>query len=85
MELVKGLFQSMNFKELVHFFKVLSKGGPDLKDRMDKEKKPYIFVGMVCVTEDYQGQGYMRKLMEMAGTRDFGENGKMYDLIKYPD
>ena len=72
---------------------------------------------MVCVTEDYQGQGYMRKLMEMAfaegnrlrvpvilntdvaskcdkymhlgmelaGTRDFGENGKIYDLIKYPD
>ncbi len=117
MELVKGLFQSMNFKELVQFFKVLSKGGPDLKDRMDKEKKPYIFVGLVCVTEDYQGQGYMRKLMEMAfaegnrlqipvildtdaktkcdkymhlgmelaGTRDFGENGKLYDLIKYPD
>ena len=75
----------MNFKELVHFFKVLSKGGPDLKDRMDKEKKPYIFVGIVCVTEDYQGHGYMRKLMELAGTRDFGENGKIYDLIKYPD
>lgn len=117
MELVKGLFQSMNFKELVQFFKVLSKGGPDLKDRMDKEKKPYIFVGLVCVTEEYQGQGYMRKLLDMAfaegnrlhvpvildtdaqskcdkymhlgmkleGTRDFGENGKLYDLIKYPD
>ena len=117
MELVKGLFQSMNFKELVQFFKVLSKAGPDLKDRMDKEKKPYIFVGLVCVTEEYQGQGYMRKLLEMAfaegnrlhvpvildtdaqskcdkymhlgmkleGIRDFGENGKLYDLIKYPD
>lgn len=117
MELIKGLFRSMNFKELVQFFKVLSKGGPDLKDRMDKEKKPYIFVGLVCVTEEYQGQGYMRKLLEMAfaegnrlhvpvildtdaqskcdkymhlgmkleGTRDFGENGKLYDLIKYPD
>ena len=117
MELVKGLFQSMNFKELVQFFKVLSTGGPDLKDRMDKEKKPYIFVGLVCVTEEYQGQGYMRKLLDMAfaegnrlhvpvildtdaqskcdkymhlgmkleGTRDFGENGKLYDLIKYPD
>ena len=117
MELVKGLFQSMNFRELVQFFKVLSKSGPDLKDRMDKEKKPYIFVGLVCVTEEYQGQGYMRKLLEMAfaegnrlrvpvildtdaqskcdkymhlgmkleGIRDFGENGKLYDRIKYPD
>ena len=117
MELMKGLFQSMSFKELVDFFKVLSKAGPDLKDRMEKEKKPCIFVGLVCVTEDYQGQGYMRKLMEMAfaegnrlqvpvildtdaktkcdkylhlgmelvSTRDFGENGKLYDLIKYPE
>ena len=117
MELMKGLFQSMSFKELIRFFKVLSKAGPDLKDRMEKEKKPCIFVGLVCVTEDYQGQGYMRKLLEMAfaegnrlqvpvvldtdakskcdkymhlgmelaGTRDFGEKGKLYDLIKYPD
>ena len=116
-ELVKGLFQSMNLKELVGFFKMMSKGGPDLKDRMDKEKKPYIFVGLVCVTEAYQGQGYMRKVMEMAfaegnrlhlpvildtdamskcdkyihlgmelaGVRDYGEYGKIYDLIKYPD
>ncbi len=84
---------------------------------MDKEKKPYIFVGLVCVTESYQGQGYMRKAMEMAfaegnrlqvpvildtdakskcdkyvhlgmklaGIRDCGESGKIYDLIKYPD
>ena len=31
-----------------------------------KAKKPYIFVGMVCVREACQGQGYMRKLMDMA-------------------
>lgn len=117
MELIKGLLRSMNFKELVQFLKVLSKAGPDLKNRMDKEKKPYIFVGLVCVTEEYQGQGYMRKLLEMVfaegnrfhvpvildtdaqskcdrymhlgmqlvGTRDFGKNGKLFDLIKYPD
>ena len=27
---------------------------------MDKEKKPYIFVGLVCVWEKYQGQSYAR-------------------------
>ena len=42
------------------------RGGPSLRDRMDKEKKPYIFVGMVCVPEAYQGRGYMRKVMELA-------------------
>ena len=88
-----------------------------VNDRYDKEKKPHIYVGLVCVTEKYQGQGYMRKVLEMAfadgnrlqvpviletdakskcdkyvhlgmelaGTRDAGELGTLYDLIKYPD
>ena len=83
---------------------------------MDKEKEPYIFVGLVCVRENYQGQGYMRKVldiafaegdrlgvpviletdakskcdkyvhlgMKLAGVRDIGEFGKLYDLVKYP-
>ena len=83
---------------------------------MDKKKEPYIFVGLVCVRERYQGQGYMRKVMDiafsegnrlhvpviletdarskcdkyvhlgmqLAGIRDIGEFGKLYDLIKYP-
>lgn len=66
MELLKALFRSMSLKEMIHFFQVMGKGGPDLKSRMDKEKKKYIFVGLVCVTEPYQGQGYMRKAMELA-------------------
>ena len=52
---------------------------------MDKEKKPYIFVGLVCVREQYQGQGYMRKVLDLAGTHDLGTYGKLYDLIKYPE
>ena len=28
---------------------------------------------------------YMHLGMELAGTRDFGDFGTMYDLIKYPD
>ena len=28
---------------------------------------------------------YMHLGMELAGTRELGEFGKMYDLIKYPD
>lgn len=30
-----------------------------------QEKEPYIFVGLVCVRERYQGQGYMRKVMDI--------------------
>lgn len=64
--IAKGFFRSMNLSEGVRFFKTLKSGGTALRTRLDKEKKPYIFVGLVCVPEKYQGQGYMRKTMERA-------------------
>ena len=117
MPLLKAVFQAMTLKEVINFIRVMSHGEKSPTDKLDKEKKPYIFVGMVCVREQYQGQGYMRKVMDMAfeegnrlqvpvildtdaktkcdkymhlgmklaGIRDFGEYGKLYDLIKYPD
>ncbi len=115
--LLKGVFQSMSLKEIFHFIKLAAKGGPGLDDQMNKAKKPHIYVGMVCVREEYQGQGYMRKVMdiafaegnrlqvpvvldtdakskcdkyihlgmELAGTRSFGKEGTLYDLVKYPE
>lgn len=114
--LLRGVFQSLSFRELLSFAACMKTGGPSLRDRFDREKKPYIFVGMVCVREEYQHQGYMRKLlepvfseadrlgvpvvldtdarskcekylhlgMELAGTRDLGAHGTLYDLMKYP-
>ena len=64
--LAKGLLGSMNRKELIRFARIMSKGGAGLDKQFDKEKKPYIYVGLVCVREQYQGQGYMRKVMDMA-------------------
>ena len=64
--LVRGFFRAMKLKDIGRFMRIMAKGGQGLRDRMDREKKPYLFVGMVCVREAYQGQGYMRKLMEMA-------------------
>ena len=74
MPLVKGFLGSMRFRELLRFFRIMSKGGPSLEDRMKEEKKPYIFVGMVCVREPYQGQGYMRKVLDMA----FAEGDRLH-------
>ena len=45
---------------------IIAKGGSSLNQRLDKAGKPYIYVGMVCVREQYQGQGYMRRVMELA-------------------
>ena len=115
--IAKGMLHNSTLKRLVRFAVAIKRGGTSLQDRMDKEKKPYIFVGLVCVREQYQGQGYMRRVMdiafaegdrlgvpviletdakskcdkyvhlgmELAGVRDIGEFGKLYDLIKYPD
>ena len=114
--IAKGMLCNSTLKRLVRFAVAIKRGGVSLQDRMDKEKKPYIFVGLVCVREQYQGQGYMRKVMdiafaegdrlgvpviletdakskcskyihlgmELAGVRDIGEFGKLYDMIKYP-
>ena len=115
--IAKGMLCNSTLKRLVRFAVAIKRGGVSLQDRMDKEKKLYIFVGLVCVREQYQGQGYMRKVMdiafsegdrlgvpviletdakskcdkyvhlgmELAGTRDIGEFGKLYDLIRYSE
>ena len=64
--LAKGLLGAMKLRELLRFAKIMSKGGAGLDKRFDREKKPYIFVGLVCVPERFQGQGYMRRLMDVA-------------------
>lgn len=67
--LMQGVFESMNFRQLCRFICILlgtKKGTPALQEQYDKAKKPYIYVGMVCVREPFQGQGYMRKVMQMA-------------------
>lgn len=74
MAILKALFRNMSLKEMICMGKALSKGGKSLQDRMKKEKKDFIFVGMVCVREQYQGQGYMRKVLNMA----FSEGNRLH-------
>lgn len=64
--LAKGFLGAMDIPSLVRFTRIMAQGGPGLDKRLDREKKPYIFVGLVCVRQAYQGQGYMRKVMEIA-------------------
>ena len=113
---VRGMLRSASLRQLLRFGMAVRRGGVSLQSRMDREKKPYLFVGMVCVREAYQGQAYTRQVMdiafaegdrlgvpviletdarskcdkyvhlgmELAGIRDLGAFGKLYDLIRYP-
>lgn len=49
----------------VKFLKELSKGGTTYEEELKKKKVPYVNLGMLVVLKEYQGQGYMRQLMEM--------------------
>ncbi len=71
--LLKMLFEMKNalggWKKTLAFFKTAMGGGETLETRMKKAKRPYVKVEMLLVTKPYQGQGYMRKLMEFAYER----------------
>ena len=114
--LAGGMLRSLGLSGVLRLARAMKRGGPSLRDRFDKEMKPYLFVGLVCVREEFQGQGYLRRVMdlaftegdrlgvpvildtdakskcekyqhlgmELAVTRPFGEDGLLYDLIRYP-
>lgn len=54
------------FKKSLEFLKIIKKGGIALDDKLKKEKKDFLQVVMLVVRKEYQGQGYMRQLMEFA-------------------
>lgn len=62
-----GLIDALGgIRKNLEFFKIMQKGGMPLDDKLKKEKKDYIQIVMLVVRKEYQGQGYMRKLMEFA-------------------
>ena len=72
--IAKGMLHNSTLNRLVRFAMAIKGSGASLQNRMDQEKKPYIFVGLVCVRERYQGQGYMRKVMDIA----FSEGNRLH-------
>lgn len=49
----------------IQFLKRIAKGGTTYEDTLKKKKIPYMNLAMLVVQKEYQGQGYMRQLMEM--------------------
>lgn len=62
-----GLIDALGgIRKSLDFLKTMQKGGVALDDKLKKEKKDYLQIVMLVVRKEYQGQGYMRKLMEFA-------------------
>ena len=66
MILMKYIFKTMGFGGAVRMLKFIAGGGESYETAVKKSKKPYVFVGLVAVKKEYQGQGYMRKVLDIA-------------------
>ena len=49
----------------IQFVRRIATGGKTYEDELKKKKIPYANLAMLVVRKEYQGQGYMRQLMEM--------------------
>lgn len=64
--ILKALFSTIGLSGAIKMLKAINSGGKSYEDIFKKTGKPYIFVGMLVVRKKYQGQGFMRKALEIA-------------------
>lgn len=64
--LFSGILRTLGIRRTVRFIKFIKQGGVSLENKMKSEKKKYVMIELLAVMERYQGQGYMRTLMDFA-------------------
>ncbi len=65
-EIFKAIPGNIDIPHTVTMAKAYRHAGKGYGSILTKLKIPYIYVSLVAVTKEYQGQGYMRKLLEIA-------------------
>ena len=66
LEFIKGGLKAFGFKGSISYMKALKRGGKSLESQMKKDKKDFVKIELLAVTKPYQGQGYMRKALDIA-------------------
>ena len=66
LEFATGALKAFGFKGRISYAKALKSGGKSFESRMKKDQKDFIKVELLAVTKPYQGQGYMRKALDIA-------------------
>lgn len=64
--LMPGLLKTMGLRGAMRYVRLVGKSGESYRDELSKAGRPHIYVGMLAVTKPYQGQGYMRKVIDIA-------------------
>ena len=63
---MKWMLRAFGFKKGVKYVKEIMDSGPYLASEFRKEKKPFTKIEFIAVDEEYQGRGYMRKMIDYA-------------------
>ncbi|MCM1508064.1 MAG: GNAT family N-acetyltransferase [Ruminococcus flavefaciens] len=65
LRMICRIIRSMGLGGAFRMVKQMKKGGTSYEDELKKKKIKYVNLFMLVVMNEYKGQGYMRKLMEM--------------------
>ena len=96
--LLKTVFRTLGFKGAVNMLSAIKKGGESYETTLKKQKKPYIFVGMLVVRKQYQCKRGVPVLLETDAalkrdkyvhlgmtnirTRKLNDSAYLFDLVK---
>ena len=66
LRMIRAIIKNLGgFRKGIEYVKRITKGGTSYEEELKKKKIPCITLNMLVVRKEYQGQGYMRKLLEM--------------------
>lgn len=66
LSLVPVIVRTMGFSGAMRYMKLVGRSGKSYHEDLAKAKKPHVYVGLLAVTKPWQGQGYMRKAIDIA-------------------
>lgn len=66
LDLIVGTVKGMGLRGAIQFMKDMKNAGTSMESKLKSEKKQFIQIEMLVVTKEYQNQGYMRKLLQIA-------------------
>lgn len=65
--MLRGMCRALGgFRNLRWFWNESKRGGSSLEEKMKRDEQEFLKIEMLVVRKEYQQQGYMRKLMEIA-------------------
>lgn len=78
-KMVWRMARALGFKNFSDIIKKFQAGGDSLEKTYRDGKKWFVQIELLAVKKEYQGQGFMRPLVN---TRTLGEKSFMYDLVR---